>query len=130
MSAARKLDTVRVNTLELTGLALDWAVGIAQKLPITFDLAGQCVRFNLISTRDKYSPTSDWRAGGALLAEHDICFNPLDCTPLGLSSYVAYSKRDLMTSAPGTGHLEAACRLVVLRSIGESMEIPTVVMQA
>lgn len=130
MSAARKLDSVRVNTQELQGLALDWAVGLAQRLPITFDIANRCVRFNLLSTREKYSPSTDWRAGGALLVEHDICFNALDCEALGLSGYVAYSKRDPMTAMSGTSHLEAACRLIVLRSIGEAMEIPAMVMQA
>ena len=55
-----------MKTSELTGVALDWAVGTAMQLPAPYWYEGKCARFS-----------TDWAVGGPLIQRERIDIQPL-----------------------------------------------------
>ncbi|BBM67852.1 MULTISPECIES: phage protein NinX family protein [Vibrio] len=124
----------RLHPNQLNHSALDYAVAVAQNLPILQDpmgfasmspnpvQAGYWIWFgnsqngtsNLIGSG--YSPSTDWRIGGGIIDAHNISIiEPSDDNPLWTSSD---------PSIVGETALIAAMRFYVLMTLGESVEVP------
>jgi len=135
MSQAFDMTPVSVDVHDLSGAALDWAAIMATKdVRPTVALGGTYghpdSKLFVLAFNNPCSMSTDWKVGGPLVDEHDICFNPNDCTPLGISGYVAWSKRNTLLGMPGKTHLEAACRLLVSIAFGTHAQIPTCLVTA
>jgi hypothetical protein len=117
-----------VKVQDLAGAALDWATVMAKGGSPALALGGTYGKPGSKLFVQSYGHpcqiSTDWQAGGPLLEQFDICFNPLDCTPLGITGFAAYSKRDPLRSMSGDTHLQAACRLVVLNAYGTRVFVP------
>ena len=103
---------MKVKVSELTGAALDWAVGECQPLPDH----GQ--RF----VEDGYHPSTDWAQGGPIIEREKISVNP-EYSPC--SGWVADTKiiRE-KTHQIGPTPLIAAMRCYVASKLGDEVDIP------
>lgn len=128
MSALLDMTLVSVNVSDLTGAALDWAAVMTKGVQPRVQLGGTyghpSSKLFVLAYDTPCSMSTNWTVGGPLLEANEICFNPNDCTPLGLTGYVAYSKRNTLRGMTGKTQLEAACRLVVATVFGDTVQVP------
>lgn len=113
---------IEVKTAELSGYALDWAVGVACKdsEPRLYqDIRG----FWLIGPFGKpWNPSVDWSQGGPLIEKFGIEFKRVPLQPpiysmlAGLNTGVDW--------ALGETHLVAACRAIVGMQMGVTVQVP------
>lgn len=114
-------ELIEVKTAELSGAALDWAVGIAEeeKMFASACLAGPCARRLCADgdTRDYYSPSTCWSQGGPLISEHGVS---VDFRPHSKrwDAYCMSWINDCETP------LIAACRAIVAAKLGDSVMVP------
>lgn len=115
------MDTcTQMETSELTGKALDWAVAEAEDYyphihngePFVFD-GGKRENFIHFST--------DWTYGGELLCIHSIDLMHVSTGVLA----TLYSNEHLHFSGKGDSALIAVCRAVVTFKLGETVMVPT-----
>ena len=119
---------MKVQTNQLSGMALDYAVAIAQGytdigwyMPTRHNDRGHIeVRFNpSVKWRDRYDPTQNWFYGGPIIEREWISIYHVG---------VSYWKADRAGLDLGVGStaLEAAMRCYVSFKLGDSVEIPFV----
>lgn len=119
-----------VQTAQLTGIALDYAVAIARGLEVTgwfmpgrhADRGWVDVRFakGLASTR--YDPSVEWHYGGPIIEKHSI---DLIRDPNGKPVWNARNYKDFKPyGCYGNTPLEAAMRCYVFGELGSEVEIP------
>jgi hypothetical protein len=103
----------KVKTAELTGIALDWAVGyvMGEKLRI---LERQIV------WPEDYSPSTNWAQGGPIIEREMISVWPFD--DVTWEAHMPYGMND--DFAEGPTPLVAAMRCYVASVLGDEVEIP------
>jgi hypothetical protein len=93
-----------MRTSELTGHALDWAVGTAMKLPPPYWADGKCTNFS-----------TDWAQGGPIIEREGIDI---------YQSGVWVAEMDGKHTTEGPTPLIAAMRCYVASKLGDEVEVP------
>lgn len=122
---------MKIKTSELTGRALDWAVGIAEGLnvyigwppnnpiPATYcDLTGQY---------EDYSPSTSWAQGGPIIEREQIYWIDNGRTDRAGKSFKWMATKnfsDPLNNFYGPTSLIAAMRCYVASKLGDEIEIP------
>ena len=103
-----------MKTAELTGIALDWAVGyvMGEKLRI---LERQIV------WPEDYSPSTDWAQSGPIIEREMVCLIP---PRAGIELWEAYHPDFPQEEHYGPTPLIAAMRCYVASKLGDEVEIP------
>lgn len=135
-------DMIEVKTADLTGLALDYATGIAdgRELELPGAVRGRtglvwCDPFVIKhegrpdfhdKTRRKWSPSTDWSQGGQLIQEHG--------KRIGLELRIAENSASFLQSGMRIGYtashvLIAACRAIVATKLGAMVSVPKELVQ-
>lgn len=73
------MDIIEVKTADLSGSALDWAVGKADGLDVRNSGPSVWVKGKIPgagTSDDYYNPTVDWRIGGPLIEKYGILISP------------------------------------------------------
>ena len=115
-----------VNTKDLEGAALDWAVANA---------LGDHVRFKLLDTaggspmvsvksdgkagRELFSPSTDWAQCGPLVNEHDVWLSMDD--GLYIASCGQHTGKFIQEASDAK---IAICRAVVFAKLGDTVDVP------
>lgn len=133
---------VEVNTADLIGPALDWAVAHATKAwewahdwfpTMTLDPTFRGVsdsasdgHVNLVPNNpmrqgsEAFKPSTDWAQGGPLIASHAIGFRGYDA-----DNWQAFSSpEDTTYVGIGPTHLIAACRMIAAAKFGKTIKVP------
>ena len=100
-----------MKTNELTGLALDWAVAMAE------NWAGADFKVKPYST--------DWSQGGPIIERENISIVREGDAGNWVASVYDYAEADWHLHTEGTTLLEAAMRCYVASKLGDEVEIPT-----
>lgn len=129
---------MEIQTAELTGGALDWAVaqidevktimlspkGAEPKKP--FALFGS-LALPIGDGEQGYAPSTCWHCGGPLLTKFNINIT-VECKGLFFASACDESGMPVMSGdisgAFGPTHLIAACRAIVASVLGETVSVP------
>jgi hypothetical protein len=104
---------MKIETSELTGMALDWAVAKCQSLNVEID------QVIILENGDYYVPTEDWAQGGPII-EHEgmqIWKGQEWCAAFGNS----INTPDFFC---GSSPLIAAMRCYVANKLGHEVDIP------
>lgn len=121
------MDTVEVKTSELIGQALDWMVAKAEGLLVNDTTGldrGLCKPYC-------YSPSTLWIQGGPLIDKYGICTLQYskDCHDLDPeNTWTACGRGDDNYFEAPTA-LIAACRSIIAHKFGETVSIPSELMQ-
>ena len=99
-----------MKTSELTGVALDWAVGTALQLPPPLWADGKCAPFS-----------TDWAVGGPLIQRERICLIPPHAD---IEMWEAYHPDFPQAEHYGLKPLIAAMRCYVAAVMGDEVEVP------
>jgi hypothetical protein len=109
-----------METSELTGVQLDWAVA---KCEGYFDIDMASVRDGVVDVFyfGSYKPSTDWALGGAIIEREGITVAPDDVEP-----WCAYIDRGTAEDViyGGTTPLIAAMRCYVASKLGDEVELP------
>ena len=98
------MKTITINTAELSGAALDWAVAVAiGKQPVLWS---------------SWSPSTDWSQGGTLIERHDVWLSSEAIPGPWLASINGCGLET------GPTPLIAACRAIVYRVLGDTVDVP------
>lgn len=119
---------VEVQTQDLYGPALDWAVAQVEKVKVTVNSSFSYKVFigdkkGLIKAL--YEPSSDWATGGPLIAKYQMdfcCEHPETIGAALCDENGMYIDERMMF---GKTHLIAACRAIVAANFGESISAPS-----
>ncbi|KIU53012.1 phage protein NinX family protein [Pseudomonas sp. 1176_21] len=120
-------DLIEVNTAELLGEQLAWAVAEAEGLDVHVAKphygapARVFVRYRGEATErcERYSPQENWMLGGQLIEKYRIVFG------LYSDSFFAVTGRDDVSGdADGSTHLLAAYRAITAAKLGGTVEVP------
>ncbi len=126
-------EMVEVQTSELIGIALDWAVAKATDEPIELIPAnpdwGTVAELKAKNWLDRigeeydWSPSSDWDQIGPLLTKYRIEFKYAsdDVVKAVIASGVAFYP---VPGGFGPDHLIAACRAIVLHELSQAVMVP------
>lgn len=115
---------IEVQTSELIGAALDWAVAAAEGVSVALCPPaygnGWRVRHELIHSQAKYSPSTDWAQAGPIIEQKQVGFGPVR------DGWAAHLDR---ADEPTDWHhaaepLVAICRAVVAHKHGATVDIP------
>lgn len=118
---------MKINTSELSGVALDWAVAMAVGMtPSTF--SGGMISYGEVSVRvnhglDTWSPSTDWSQGGPLIERFRV-----DIITERAGMVAAYScgeeYQPLTSDYYGSTALIATCRAIVAAKLGDEVDVP------
>jgi hypothetical protein len=106
---------VKVKTRDLSGAALDWAVGKAEGILVADTTGlnrGMCKPY-------RYSPSADWSQGGPLIEKYMIGFGLYESSLLAIIGH-----NDFAGCEHGKTHLIAACRAIVSAKLGDEVDVP------
>lgn len=134
-------DLIEVKTTDLIGLALNYAVGVADgrelELPSTRigrPYVAWCDPFVVKrdgqpdfhdKTRRKWEPSTDWSQGGELIEAHAVTVAPFSMAMGGKPHYwVAEPWGDCPIPIDGVTPLIAACRAIVAVKLGDAVQVP------
>jgi hypothetical protein len=129
-------DMTEVKTADLSGPALDWAVGSVDSvygLQVWHFTDGTLdIRFCEPETEDSprtltYSPSTDWAQGGALIEKYTVSIEygvNQDSFP-GWSAIVGPVTYMQEPDAMGGTPLIAACRAIVAAKLGDVVSVPS-----
>ncbi|NIL19711.1 phage protein NinX family protein [Pseudomonas sp. AN3A02] len=113
---------VEVNTGDLSGAALDWAVAKAagEKVTVMPGMAWKTHHVWTAGSFKLYSPTTDWSQAGPVIEKIKIGFGPVR------SGWVAHPHRpNAPTEWLNAGEpLVAICRAIVADKLGMSVRVP------
>jgi hypothetical protein len=123
------METIHMKTEDLTGGALDWAVGKADglEMSITPPNYGDGVALAFITgCDDLFRPSSNWALAGPLQEKHRINSGPLrngnwTASPLRPNAPTTWMYSDSATVA--------ICRAIVVDKIGLSVSVPRELVQ-
>jgi hypothetical protein len=101
-----------MKTTELTGIALDWAVAMADRVKII-------VLDKQIVWPEDYAPSTDWAQGGPIIERERINVDPSPDSPEWYGYYDNHGKWH-----GGPTPLIAAMRCYVAAKLGDDIEIP------
>ena len=123
---------MKSKTSELKGVALDWAVAMAQDLNPFIDdhRTVEGALSVLVGKRKVYEPSSNWAQSGPIIERYSIQVER------GCDAYVAYTNKYWWedadgglefrdeTTAEGGDYLTASMRCFVEAKLGDEVEIP------
>lgn len=123
---------IEVKTADLIGKALDWAV--AQVEVVNYRKDGIKCKTRLTArtwhhyTKPNFSPSTDWSHGGPLIDKYRPDIEPRR------GAIAAYLNNRLSDDGPlysgfGETYLVAACRVIVLFKLGETVSVPKELVQ-
>lgn len=118
------MNMIEVKTAELSGPALDWAVGVAVKhesveldvLVTDGEPLGVCITASHVMNR--WQPSADWSQGGPLIDEYAVEFEWVTDATIRAFSIIESGV------GFGPGHLIAACRAICAAKLGDTVQIP------
>lgn len=131
---------VNMNTADLTGPQLDWAVAKAEGFRMTTPKQGGAANYEIVLTSNggkpfyqcavlygrrlqcQYSPSSDWISGGPIIEHENIWLSAPSMSRTEWSAAVEASTE----SHPGPTPLVAAMRAFVASKLGDEVEVPEV----
>lgn len=118
---------MKVKVSELSGPALDWAVGKAVglelKVPDGFNKPYWHMGGELYCS--KFQPSTEWMQGGPLIQRFAVTLAPYSVDVSGKPHYwVAEPWGDCPEPIDGETALIAACRAIVAGKFSEEIEIP------
>ena len=101
-----------MQTNELTGAALDWAVA-------------KCEGYRLdLVPEDSYSPSTDWSQGGPIIEREGISIVQQGDAAEWVASVYNHNEDDWHSHTNGPTPLIAAMRCYVASKLGDEVEIP------
>jgi hypothetical protein len=123
-------ELIEIQTADLTGAALDWAVMVCVKgektrhefedgklyLVVSRELVGHCQDIS-----QPFMPSTRWQEGGPLIGKYMIafaCFPEDEVKPVW--AYCCSGKGEEY----GPTHLIAACRAIVASKFGDTVSVP------
>lgn len=121
---------VEVNTADLVGAALDWAVANIEVVDVALVAPAYGCGWRLMSHRSAcaFRPSTDWSQVGPLIHKYQIefCANSEDNHAMhaSLSAWRRYGKSHRTRWSSGQDHLIAACRAIVASVLGETVSVP------
>lgn len=110
---------MKINTNELTGAALDWAVAKCGEWDGNTD--ADLLGYVRGSEGWKYSPSTDWAQGGAIIEWEQIA--------LFLNGDDEWAATDGIKNTVGDTPLIAAMRCYVASQLGDEVEIPDALLE-
>ena len=126
-----------INTSELSGKALDWAVAQAIGCKVNYCVHAECLLAEPMQWIDGCSfggetawmPTKKWSQCGPLIEEFNIDFQTCisdgdNETNESKLAYFIHPESYLVIDIHGETHLIAACRAIVAAFIGDTVEVP------
>lgn len=116
---------MKMQTHELTGPALDWAVAQASGTQTTISRSGRLCRGKEGETYGIYMPSSDWAQGGPIIEREllTICFDVEYVAPAEQWFSNRCNSNDFGTYF-GPTPLVAAMRCYVAVNLGTAVEVP------
>jgi hypothetical protein len=99
-----------MKTSELTGAALDWAVGTAMKLPPPYWADGKCANFS-----------TDWAQGGPIIEKEGFELCRIESSAFGIEWR---AQIDCDCRFYGPTPLIAAMRCYVASKLGDEVDVP------
>lgn len=118
-------DMIEVKTADLIGPALDYAVAKAEGLPLSDEVCQGDVIFVGRGDGDlrPYAPSTNWEECGPLIDKYKPDVGPFN------GAISAYLNNRLFDSGPlysghGETYLVAACRVIVLFRLGDTVSVP------
>lgn len=115
---------IKIKSSELIGVALNWAVAVALNGSREFfgiygvKMLGKSLSKE--SLAGNINPSENWIQGGQLITEFAIGFVGHDA-----DNWLAFSSpADVTHQGIGTTHLIAACRMIVISKLGETVLVP------
>ena len=99
-----------MKTSELTGAALDWAVGTAMKLPPPYWADGKCANFS-----------TDWAQGGPIIEREGFELCRIESSAFGVEWR---AQIDCDCRSYGPTPLIAAMRCYVASKLGDEVDVP------
>ena len=123
-------DFVEVNTQDLSGAALDWAVAKAEGVSVVTDPNSPSCR-QMVEDADSingwycYSPSTDWSQGGPLILSRGVslhCIAPLNAWEADCWDDSVVQSRYCQSEAETP--LIAACRAIVASVLGDTVSVP------
>jgi len=124
---------MKVKTNELTGIALDWAVGQCEKRKLYLAKSKRLMTadygtFNHRHGAPWYEPSSNWLQGGRIIERERLWIQPeIGKEGMG-NAWYAVSMHD--TDSYGPTPLIAAMRCYVANKLGEEVELPPDIAEA
>ncbi len=140
------MSTSKIKTAELTGAALDWAVGKAvgaelrimknydgtalANHPLTLMKVKKSPVYDGVEIDHWWSPSTDWSQGGPLIEKYHITFSSIwNGSHSRLFATIGFRRTISGENANGTGgkefnYLLAACRAIVAAKLGDEVEVP------
>ena len=121
------MSMIEVKTADLSGAALDWAVGIAaggEQKPRQFADNIDAPFWDAWVFPDGYActawkPSENWSQGGWLIYKYQITY-----LRDGEDYIAVISRMEQKGFGSGSNHLIAACRAIVDAKLGESVQVP------
>lgn len=121
------MNMIEVKTADLSGAALDWAVGTAAGIELK-GFAGKGFGVYIPSengfVKEIWSPSTDWAQCGSLIDKYrpDIQTN----SDGQIAAYLNNSLSDPEPLAIGRGdtYLIAVCRAIVAAKLGDTVQVP------
>lgn len=110
---------IKVETIELEGAALDWAVAKAVGLAAYTQPDGPVYRPD---NGEEWTPTTDWSQAGPLIDEYDVGLVKME---YGDWCAAAYCTEVSAFNDTGPTPLIAAMRAIVATKLGAAVEVPT-----
>ena len=119
---------MKIKTSELTGAALDWAVGQTEDFEVSVAKLNRSVWVRITDPKrfgERYKPSTNWAQGGPLIERFNIWLDGPIC---GVSIWSA-SVMDTQLNEFSASHdcetpLIAICRAVVACKLGDEVEVP------
>jgi hypothetical protein len=111
---------MKIKTSELSGIALDWAVALAEGHDYSLNMPEMHCDGGLWNEQGPWNPSTNWSQGVPIIDRERIRVDwPLE------DSYNASCKIDGVTAlVTGATALEAAMRCLVASKLGDEVEIP------
>jgi hypothetical protein len=135
------VELVAVKTSDLTGAALDWAVGVVEsaklieggrlewtvgELSVVYTPGMENNPRNLQNRGYGWCPSSEWRQGGELLEKYHISFHEYaeGKVSASVNEYPWKGARSRGDWKVGPTRLIAACRAIVASKVGHVVNVP------
>jgi len=118
------MDTVEIDTSELTGDALNWA--ISKVVGMDTEMTGKYLHAKIGHRLEgRYNPSGSWCQGGSLIETHKVDIEHIASDWHGEPLNIWIANGDMS----GETALIAACRAIVFVNLGYTVSIPAELMQ-